>query len=109
MGGRQAPVVSECFYKNGFLTYLSLCFFFLDQEMEKWKEVINKLNQWHRPSCVLEDGLQYVHSQALGLMAIRISLCYEERQIFTNFAGGKSGSICAYSCWLTAASCLQEH
>lgn len=60
-------MVSECFYKNGFLTYLS---FFLDQEMEKWKKVIHKLNQWHCPGCVLEDGLQYLHSQALGLMAI---------------------------------------
>lgn len=38
--------------------------------MEKWKKVIHKLNQWHCPRCVLEDGLQYVHSQALGLMAI---------------------------------------
>lgn len=32
-GGRQAPVVSMCFYKNGFLTYLSFFFFWT----KEWK------------------------------------------------------------------------
>lgn len=68
VGGREAPVVSKCFYKNGLLTYLS---FYLDQGMEKWKKEIHKPNQWHCPRCVLEDGLQYVCSQALGLTVMR--------------------------------------
>jgi len=33
VGGRQAPVVSKCFYKNRFLTYLFF-FFFLTKEWE---------------------------------------------------------------------------
>lgn len=60
-------MVSKCFYKNGFLTYLSL---FFGPRNGKRKKVIHKPDQWHRSSCVLEDELQYVHSQALGLMAM---------------------------------------
>lgn len=58
-------MVSKCFYENGFLTYL-----FSGEGAPrngKWKKVIHKPDQWHHPSCVLEDELRYLHSQALGL------------------------------------------
>lgn len=106
LGGKQAPVVSKC-YKNGFLTYL----FFMTKEWEIEERFI-----------ILISGTPLAACQKMGCSMCtcrpwvlwvwdKSSSWGKEKQVFTDFADGKSGSICVCLCWLTAASCLfiKEH
>lgn len=73
MGGRQAPVVSECFYKNGFLTYLS--FFWTNKWKNRRKLFINSIS-----GIVLVVWAAVCILTSPGPCGHRISLCYEERK-----------------------------